>query len=321
MDSEYLVKLALQHLGLNQKDLAEKLGVSPTQITKWKKGEFMSVEMENRFRSLLEISDLDPEVILIAGSTEDASKWESLINFLASEAQEVAETGYDTEPLNNDHNFLTSEVFRCFKAMGVEIPRPFPTELDFDYESIQGDSPEEIEKTEALLHEKPYSSTIYSAFKCLNDLYGFYAAYIAELEDEDVLELMNTDAENIEPCLVRLAFAKLDVPRKFAPEFSRFRYETLGDYERWINVLKSKAWEAGIPIREELMRLVTSHHDEIGDAAERESLGFNSKQIHPDIYMNELLVGMRVIHQVLPAIMKKLDIEDFELDESELRAQ
>ncbi len=43
-------------------------------------------------------------------------------------------------------------------------------------------------------------------------------------------------------------------------------------------------------------------------------------RLHPDIYMNELLQGMRIIHQVLPAIMKKLGIDekDFTLDRSEL---
>jgi hypothetical protein len=49
----------------------------------------------------------------------------------------------------------------------------------------------------------------------------------------------------------------------------------------------------------------------------RESIGFNSSRLNPDIYMDELLCGMRMIHQVLPA-MKKLGTEDFKLDESEL---
>ena len=52
--------------------------------------------------------------------------------------------------------------------------------------------------------------------------------------------------------------------------------------------------------------------------AERQSLGLNNSNLHPDIYMNELLVGMRAIHQVLPAIIKKLGIEEeFQFDQSD----
>ena len=41
--------------------------------------------------------------------------------------------------------------------------------------------------------------------------------------------------------------------------------------------------------------LVTMCRGTWGHAAEREALGFNDRNLHPDIYMNELLVGMRLI--------------------------
>lgn len=66
--------------------------------------------------------------------------------------------------------------------------------------------------------------------------------------------------------------------------------------------------------------MVYDTDDSLGQDAESESLGFNATRLHPDIYMNELLTGMRMIHQVLPAILKKLGIdEEFKLDTSELR--
>jgi hypothetical protein len=68
------------------------------------------------------------------------------------------------------------------------------------------------------------------------------------------------------------------------------------------------------------MDMVSQPSDSLGVDAERENLGFNEGRLHPDIYMNELLTGMRVIHQVLPAILKKLGIgpDEFQLDESNL---
>lgn len=50
MNSEHFVRLALDILKCSQKELAGKLGVSSTQISKWKKGEHMSDDMENKFR-------------------------------------------------------------------------------------------------------------------------------------------------------------------------------------------------------------------------------------------------------------------------------
>jgi hypothetical protein len=58
----------------------------------------------------------------------------------------------------------------------------------------------------------------------------------------------------------------------------------------------------------------------LGHAAERQSLGFNARNLHPDVYMNEILVNLRLVHQVLPAIMKKLGIDEkeFRIDQQDL---
>jgi transcriptional regulator with XRE-family HTH domain len=318
MSSDALVQLALAATGYNQKELSLKLGVSPTQVSKWKKGEYISSEMEDQLRKLAKIGDLDPDVVMSAGSIDAAKKWQQLITFLADHAFECAETGYNTEPLRDELGTLAWTIFRILEEMGAKIPPAYPADIDLDFDAAWEDETTDEALFDAL-EANPYSSTILAIFKALNDVYGFYAAYLSELFDREELGLMETAAENIEPCLVDLAATKVDVDKSFAPGFGAFCAKIHMDYEEWIGLVKDKAFQAGVPLRAELMNLVYDSSDELSHEAEAESLGFNTGRIHPDIYMNELLVGMRVIHQVLPAILKKLGIDkEFKLDPSEL---
>ncbi|MBU7571928.1 MAG: helix-turn-helix transcriptional regulator [Hydrogenophaga sp.] len=317
MSNASLVTLALEVLKCRQKDLATRLGVSPAQISKWKRDEYMSAEMSAKLNGLLGLDGREPQFVRLAGSLEDAVKWERLLRSLADWAAFGAETGYHTYRLEDEDeaDLLYWHTFSVLEQMGIDIPKPFPAALEFDDEDTLSD--EEDERRDHVILAHPLTSLILSIYKSYTDVYGFYAAYVSNVIDE--LDLFDTPFDDIEPCLLALAAAKLDVEPAIAGNFREFRRKTLQQYTDSLTCVKTEAFRAGLPLRAELLDMVNATHDAMGHAAEAESLGFNDARLHPDIYMNELLVGMRVIHQVLPAIMQKLGIEqDFKLDRSEL---
>ena len=323
--SQAWVELALKTLRCSQKELALRLGVSPTQISKWKSGEHMSLDMAEKFQAVVDIGDDRPEFVLWAGSLADALKWDRLIHFLADQARDSAETGYDTYPLLDElaPGLLCVDVSDALRGMGVEPPKSFPPELDryfsSDADNDASDVPDNSQLWE-LLEANAYSAIIRDIFESLNNVWGFYAAYVEDVADDDGGSLYDTKS-NIEACLIDLAACKIDVDEKFAPKIRTFRHQVMRDYEEWLTTVKDAAFRAGAPLRAELLDMVAGDTEELGHAAEAESLGFNSTRLHPDIYMNELLVGMRIIHQVLPAILKRLEINDFKVDQSHLHIE
>jgi transcriptional regulator with XRE-family HTH domain len=314
MKPEVLVHSALHELSCTQKDLAAKLGVSPTQISKWKRGEHMSREMEEKLRELAKVGTQDSDFLKWAGSLEAAAKWENLIRFLGRLAHEENESGYDAELFENVNSELCWKVVYVLNKLGVPLPKDFPNELDFYYDTEQSD------ETWDAFDSNPYCELIQQILTSYANTYGFYAAFISYLIFDDELELYDTPACNIESELLSLAAAKIEIPEEFKIDIKKFVYQTQKDFVKWLTIVKEKAIRVRVPLKAEILDLAYANHVSLGADAEAEALGFNSTRFHPDIYTNELLVGMRTIHQVLPLILKKLGIEeDFKLDSSALR--
>lgn len=309
MSNSNLIKLVLAQLDCNQQSLAKKVGVSSAQISKWKSGEYMSLRMTKKLTELADIGKYDPDFVYWTGGLKQSKKWYKLISDLAESAEGQAETGYHTVPLQEEENrmILCCETISILREMGVIIPQEFPVDLIFD----------QFDDDDLYWHaieDNSISKLIHEGFMALNNLYGFYAAYIHDLVyyGFDAESNLYDIGDEVEANLLSLAFAKIGEESDFLPNFNKFRYETRKSYTDWIVRLKDSAVKCHIPLKWELSDLVSKDSDSLGHDAERESLGFNEQQLHPDIYMDEILRNLRLVHQVLPIICKKLGIKEDE---------
>ncbi len=313
--SSSLVQVALNELKINQKQLADLLNVSTGQISRWKNhNDYMSMELDKKLVKLCGLGNIPANFVLLTGSIINARKWEKAIRLCAKIAEEDNESGYVCYPLVDfdDHGVLFTLAL-VLTELGVVFPEEIPDPINEIFDDV--DLNDEMWEC---FHELEQIDLISALFSVYTDLIGFNSAYINDLSDHDDIELMDLTME-IEDCYMHLAACKLKVTPQVAPKFEAHKIQWIRWYKQKLVKLKKAAVEANVPLREELLSLVYDETEEISLAAERQSFGLNDSALHPDIYMNELLVGMRAIHQVLPAILQKLGIDPkkFQLDHSE----
>lgn len=301
-----LIKMVLKELGLNQKELAMRVGVSPTQITKWKKGEHMSDEMRDSLSFFIDIDGRDADILELVGA-ENYDNWFAFIGHMADSAHESGETGYNASIFYNDQReMLVYYTILTLKKLMFDFTPKVPESLIFDYN--------DYELLEARSSDSLYCM-IENAYSALDDLTGFLNAFIHPVIFDDDDERMSEINFNLEYELIALSFVKsmnIEKIKRTNPFGKDLIDKTISDIRSYLKEIKLYAIKNNIPLGAELLNLITKTSGEVGTEAEQEYLGFNDNRLHPDIYMHELLQGNRVINQALPLVCEKLGITDIE---------
>lgn len=337
-----LIEVALKFTGWKQNELAKRLKVSETQITKWKQGERMPSEREQQIRKVANISTIHTDWADSASSAESLEKWRNFIMYLAREAERYAEDndGFSgptelTDGGEDEHDLWCAILCDIVKNMGFNWPETFPAELSFDYDYFEKDDvddeewEEENHRIHNAVHSNPIARVIEDIFEAYNDMYHYCerSGVFALIHDERIRTCdgseVDSAAEQMDDCLLRLSAAKIKgdaAPNSDA--YEKFKQETFRDYMRWIKLVKEEAWKEKVPIPVELADLLNKSHGELGAEVEfagikrmlRDQGLVEAEGGHPDIYMNRLLEGMEMIHKVLPAIMTKIGMSGEEID-------
>lgn len=290
-NSKALVNFALRSLNCNQKDLAEKLEVSAGQISKWKKhGEYMSTEIEDKLRRICKIGEIPEDLLEKFGSIETAATWHRLCSYLAKFSLETTEWSYECHILEDfDHWNVSSDMYDLLNELGVMFPAKIPRIED-----------------ESDIFEDPFVKIICMIFESLICLSDFFTCFFHDLVSE---ENIYDDMMELEACLIYLAACKANLNPSLTPNINAFKFEWLRWHHRKIDDIKCKAIQSAKPLREELKKMITDPVEHLSADTEKEVMGLNIDKVHPDIYMNELLIGMRTANKILPTLLEKLDIK------------
>ncbi len=320
--SSVYVELALKLLNCNQKELAEKLGVSSAQVTKWKQDEKMSPRLK---RALVALVDLDPSYLtnsaltkttLLTGSHETTRTWVEFIDYIAVLAFSGDPRTLLTRNLTDESYHVSWQVISIMSALGHDVTQ-FPTEFNIDWIS----KPDEYKPHDQLadiIFDTPVMATMYELLVAYYVIKHWVDECIAptlrRLPDE--VRLGSKAVTDFYDALMAMALHRTDayrneeIPRITAdPESPLARYACSHIIKR----LKLFVAGEGLPFTAEYNDILTGDLDEMSDYTDHDMLDALSDEGHPDIYLNkqvELLEKTRDNNVMLKLLCKKLGVSD-----------
>lgn len=115
-----VIKYITVNTDLRQKDLAEKLGVSRAQISKWKAGDSIPLDREDELRKLAGLFGDNAEWAVFAKTEKNSQAWFDYMQWMS----EVSD--YRSSTIQDMPNVLVPEILLTFAKVGVPLPDNAP---------------------------------------------------------------------------------------------------------------------------------------------------------------------------------------------------
>lgn len=296
----HLIKLALQLLSCSQQQLATMLSVSPTQITKWKQNEYMSIEMEEKIRELIDIGTLNPIFILSFLSTEKAKNWIELIIAITRKAEK--EYNNQLPHLSNQEiETITAQFLETLYDLNYPLPIPYPDKLD---NFIQDDSDIRCDPLNEWTENNDFCTLIHQFFSSFLHTHGFYTEHIENIQNTFPNSPLSDAIAKLKVQIIHLSIINSHSILQSLPSFNEYQNRTQEYCTNLLNYIKKETFKRHFSLEVELMDLLNNSSPNLEKNAQH-----TPEKQHPDIYMDEMLQHMRFMRTALTAILEKLEID------------
>lgn len=318
-----LIEFALKMLECNQKELAIKLEVSQSQITMWKKGESISLASMKKICDLLAISEVAAENLDIVEAVHGIKNYEAWISYIISVIHRnvnATESPVDimcADSISEHPSHVAANALEAFVKCGVKFPNVLPDVIvqlsEVDLESIDYDLLETLEDQEE-------SNTHYQLISSFTHALTAYLSVFIQLENESDCEDIDQFNQVEWSIINHAAYRAIQLA-----EHTSLSQEILkvANYEAGnsgiklrenIDTLKKVLFKKSSPITVDLGMILTESPQDIiehlNHVAEEKAFGFGEPPLHPDIYMNELLVNSRKQTAMLTEIYQALGLHN-----------
>lgn len=301
----FMINLAMQKRNMKQKDLAKYLAVSEGQLSKWKKKAQADIpdHINQKLFELLELPRIPSVLVELTSSEDVATQWYHHIWQLLDEVDKRNDSGW--EYFGDVSEFETQgmpKIISVLKAYGITIEFA-PPDIEEIKEYIDTKTWPDVSITDGVI-----SVLIYNILDNHKSLEGYYFSHIGDFDEIDGISEKVSD---IYSDFMTLAASKVQMPieiaQKLAPKLPSFNQSLQRLFLRSLENLKLDFIERNLPVPMNFSNLIVWHPEKLNEVSQSHQRGYT--QIHPDIFMNELLLGVRALNASFDRLTTKLEIE------------